>query len=674
MAKQTINIGTSPNSGNGDPLRTAMDIINDNFNELYISDSINSSKITNATHDGDVSGNTTLTLATVNANVGSFTNANLTVNSKGLITAVSNGTGGIGGDMIYPGVGIALSTGTTWSTSITNNSSNWNTAYGWGNHASMGYLTSQISHANVVVDGDFVSNGILRRISSGVYNVLTDNSSSWDTAYGWGNHATVGYLTSQISHSDVVIDGDFASNGILKRTSSGVYGIVTDNSAYWDTAYGWGDHSVVGYALVNNQTFTGTVTIPSLKIPTDAVNGYFWKCTNVDGSGAWTSVTASSVYNGAWNASTNTPSLSDGVGTSGDYYHVVTGGTIDLGSGNITFIPGDDIWYDGSIWEKISGSGYILQTATSNVLGGVKIGSGVTITNGIISVSTSYAAINHNLIDPTHHLVSGLTTGHFLKATGATTYAFAAHGLTYTDVGAAATGQTFYLGTTSIAINRASGSLGLTGIISIDGSSISVKSPSTTGLITFTGMAAGQTRAKTVRDAADTILELDGSYTPTGTWNWGSATVTWPTFNQSTSGNAGTITVTDTTSSTCYLGLYEATTGSLAGKTDTGLIYNASTGLLTCTNGMFSANFTLSSDNRLKTNINTMPVEFIDIQYKTFEYKNNIGYIRYGIIAQDLQLTNPELIYTNEDGTLGINIIDLLLRKVAYLEQQLLKR
>ena len=48
-----------------------------------------------------------------------------------------------------------------------------------------------------------------------------------------------------------------------------------------------------------------------------------------------------------------------------------------------------------------------------------------------------------------------------------------------------------------------------------------------TGAITTTGTTA--TRAKTVRDAADTILELGGSYTPTGTWNWATATATWPT-------------------------------------------------------------------------------------------------------------------------------------------------
>ena len=35
MAKQTINIGSAANDGTGDPLRTAFDKINDNFQELY---------------------------------------------------------------------------------------------------------------------------------------------------------------------------------------------------------------------------------------------------------------------------------------------------------------------------------------------------------------------------------------------------------------------------------------------------------------------------------------------------------------------------------------------------------------------------------------------------------------------------------------------------------------
>lgn len=46
---------------------------------------------------------------------------------------------------------------------------------------------------------------------------------------------------------------------------------------------------------------------------------------------------------------------------------------------------------------------------------------------------------------------------------------------------------------------------------------------------------------------------------------------------------ASTITVADTASATCYIGMYEAASGSLAAKTDTGLTYDATTGILTAT-------------------------------------------------------------------------------------------
>lgn len=78
------------------------------------------------------------------------------------------------------------------------------------------------------------------------------------------------------------------------------------------------------------------------------------------------------------------------------------------------------------------------------------------------------------------------------------------------------------------------------------GSSGSLKSTATTGLMTITGPGIGTTRSKTVRDADDTILELGGSYTPTGTWNWTSATATWPTFNQNTTGTATNLSGTQT--------------------------------------------------------------------------------------------------------------------------------
>ena len=87
---------------------------------------------------------------------------------------------------------------------------------------------------------------------------FTNNSSNWNTAYGWGDHGDAGYLTSQTSHADVVVDGNFTSNGILKRTSAGNYGIVTDNSNNWNTAYGWGDHGDEGYQLASADAANAT--------------------------------------------------------------------------------------------------------------------------------------------------------------------------------------------------------------------------------------------------------------------------------------------------------------------------------------------------------------------------------------------------------------------------------
>jgi hypothetical protein len=73
------------------------------------------------------------------------------------------------------------------------------------------------------------------------------------------------------------------------------------------------------------------------------------------------------------------------------------------------------------------------------------------------------------------------------------------------------------------------------------GSAASISISGQSGLLTFTGLTSTN-RAKTVRDAADTMLEQGGGYTPTGTWVWTSCSgCTWPTFNQNTSGTAANL-------------------------------------------------------------------------------------------------------------------------------------
>jgi hypothetical protein len=69
----------------------------------------------------------------VNFNAGLTTTKVTFTDGTSMTTVPTGGTG----NMVYPGAGIALSTGTAWGTSITNNSANWNAAYGWGNHAGL---------------------------------------------------------------------------------------------------------------------------------------------------------------------------------------------------------------------------------------------------------------------------------------------------------------------------------------------------------------------------------------------------------------------------------------------------------------------------------------------------------------------------------------------------------
>lgn len=84
---------------------------------------------------------------------------------------------------------------------------NWDTAYGWGNHASAGYLTSYTETDPVYS-------------ASAAANVTNTKISNWDTAYGWGNHASAGYLTSSaIGVSVQAYDADLTAWAGLTTSS-----------------------------------------------------------------------------------------------------------------------------------------------------------------------------------------------------------------------------------------------------------------------------------------------------------------------------------------------------------------------------------------------------------------------------------------------------------------------
>ena len=60
--------------------------------------------------------------------------------------------------------------------------------------------------------------------------------------------------------------------------------------------------------------------------------------------------------------------------------------------------------------------------------------------------------------------------------------------------------------------------------------------------------------------------------------------------------------------------------------------------------------------------------------FKSFKYIESLdpsGSLRYGVLAEDIEKDYPELVYTDVDGVKGVNYIDLLLKRVAELEQEL---
>jgi len=118
------------------------------------------------------------------------------------------------------------------STAPLSNSANWNTAFGWGNHATGGYATA--ANLNSVIAS----------------TAPLANSSNWDTAFGWGNHATGGYATAANLNAVILSTAPLA------------------NSANWDTAFGWGNHATGGYATaaaLNASNLTSGV-IPDLRL------------------------------------------------------------------------------------------------------------------------------------------------------------------------------------------------------------------------------------------------------------------------------------------------------------------------------------------------------------------------------------------------------------------------
>src|SRR5215472_4029564 len=132
-----------------------------------------------------------------------------------------------------------------------------------------------------------------------------------------------------------------------------------------------------------------------------------------------TSVSGTQVYQGGWNAATNTPTMASGAlvngvrAPSGQYYIVTVGATTAAIDGTTTWLAGDLISSNGTIWTRVQASGSAYLPLTGGAVTGATTFGGaaaVSLSNGVIA-ATAGQNLSLNMGGPGHTLAIAATGG-----------------------------------------------------------------------------------------------------------------------------------------------------------------------------------------------------------------------------------------------------------------------
>jgi hypothetical protein len=364
--------------------------------------------------------------------------------------------------------------------------------------------------------------------------------------------------------------------------------------------------------------------------------------------------------------------------------------------------------YEGHLYAtKIFGDGSSLTGLPS----GVTLSDNNTASTFYPVFASGSGALSTGYIDASTGILSyvpstGTLTALAFSGSGASLTSLTAGNLSGTIPSAVLGASSLNIGTTSVALNRASANLALTGITSVtggtSGAALSVTTD-TTGVLTLdtgttgsinvgtsasaktiaignatvasvinlnnnVGVAAGKTVAMTGATSgtvtiapAATITNYTLTLPPNaGTSNQvlvtdGSGGTSWTSF----SGGATVSDDTTTNASTYYLTMSNnQTSGTLSSAvvSSTKLYYNPSTGTLNATG------FNSLSDAIKKTGISTISysVDTVNKLRGVEFYWIESGKKSAGVIAQELENILPHLVDTNDDGVKSVNYLGII--------------
>ncbi len=250
---------------------------------------------------------------------------------------------------------------------------NWNTAFGWGNHSTAGYLTSFTE-----VDPIFVA--------SPANGVLSSDITNWNTAFGWGNHSTAGYLTSFTEVDPLFV-------------ASPANGILSSDITNWNTAFGWGNHATMGYLTSFTETdpiFVAWDKSTGISITSSQVSDFQTSVTN---NAAVLANTAKNSYPPA--DATKLAGIEAGAEVNVNADWNATSGDAQILNKPTGTNPGDMLYWNGTAWVKVpvGQKGQYLQLSVSNI----PTWSGATyptldVTTAVSSVSYTTAESGGNVL------------------------------------------------------------------------------------------------------------------------------------------------------------------------------------------------------------------------------------------------------------------------------------
>ena len=129
------------------------------------------------------------------------------------------------------------------------------------------YLGAKTSDPTLDNDGDALLTGALY-FNSTSNEMKVYNGSSWDVVTGGGGSGTVTSVAMTVPTGLSVSGSPVTSSGTLAVTYTAGYAIpTTAKQTQWDTAYGWGDHSVAGYLTSFTETNDLTAAVTWANVP-----------------------------------------------------------------------------------------------------------------------------------------------------------------------------------------------------------------------------------------------------------------------------------------------------------------------------------------------------------------------------------------------------------------------